>query len=168
MIQIKLADSSHVQGIINVCRDGYTDVSKGILSDELIQKNCEKYYNKDRITNETSGVSKSWGGYFVAIENNQVVGAGGGGLIDDDKARLYVLYLNPSERNRGIGSKLLEAITIQQKNLGAKEQYITVQKDNMKGIPFYKARGFTFVEEISSKNIDQEPNAIVYEFKRNI
>lgn len=168
MIEIKLADESHVEGIIDVCRDGYTDVSKGILSDELITKSCNKYYNEERIKNEVEEVTKPWGGYFVAIEDNKVVGAGGGGMIDDRKSRLYVLYLNPIKRNNGIGTKLLEAITAQQKAFGATEQYVTVQKDNMKGIPFYKARDFEFVKEIISINIDQEPNAIVHEFKRDI
>ena len=89
-------------------------------------------------------------------------------MICKNKTRLYVLYLNPTRRNEGIGTKILEAITEKQRELGAKEQYVTVQKGNMKGIPFYEARAFEFVEEIVSKNIEEEPGAIVLEYKRNI
>lgn len=168
MIEVKLAEESHIQGIISVCRAGYRDVSKDMLSDDLIERSCEKYYNEDRVRNEVTQLNKSWGGYFVALDNDEVVGAGGGGMICKNKTRLYVLYLNPTRRNEGIGTKILEAITEKQRELGAKEQYVTVQKGNMKGIPFYEARAFEFVEEIVSKNIEEEPGAIVLEYKRNI
>ena len=168
MIEVKLAGESDINGIITVCRAGYRDVSKGVLSDELIEENCEKYYNEERVRGEITQSNEAWGGNFVALHNGEVVGAGGGGMIGESKSRLYVLYLDPTRRNEGIGTKILEGITEQQRAFGAKEQYVTVQKGNMKGIPFYEARGFVFLEEIKSKNIEEEPGAIVLEYKRNI
>lgn len=61
MIRIKLANEDHVQGIISVCRAGYRDVSKGILSDELIEEKCDEYYNEERISKEVTQFSHSWG-----------------------------------------------------------------------------------------------------------
>ncbi|GLO67274.1 GNAT family N-acetyltransferase [Oceanobacillus kimchii] len=168
MIRIKLANEDHVQGIISVCRAGYRDVSKGILSDELIEEKCDEYYNEERISKEVTQFSHSWGGYYVALEGDIVVGAGGGGMTTDQTGWLYVLYLNPARRNEGIGTKILEAVTEQQKRLGAKVQYVTVQKGNMKGIPFYEARDFVFQEEIYSKNIEKEPGAIVLKYRRDL
>lgn len=89
-------------------------------------------------------------------------------MTTDQTGWLYVLYLNPARRNEGIGTKILEAVTEQQKRLGAKEQYVTVQKGNMKGIPFYEARDFVFQEEIYSKNIEKEPGAIVLKYRRDL
>jgi ribosomal protein S18 acetylase RimI-like enzyme len=61
---------------------------------------------------------------------------------------LFVIYLDPTRRNEGIGSKLLDAVTKQQKDeYGAKVQWVSVQKGNMKGIPFYQAKGFKFQYE---------------------
>ncbi|GAB3058923.1 GNAT family N-acetyltransferase [Salinicoccus sesuvii] len=168
MIEVKLANLSHVLGIIEVCRSGYQDVSNGVLSESLIEERCNKYYNKERVSNEVGNPTKEWGGYFVALDRGEVVGAGGGGMIAEGETRLYVLYLDPTRRNEGIGSKILEAITQQQKNFGAKSQYVTVQKDNMKGIPFYEARRFMYVEKIVSNNIKNEPNDIVFEYVRTI
>ncbi len=81
---------------------------------------------------------------------------------------LYVIYLDPQRRNEGIGTKLLDAVTQQQKAFGAREQFVTVQRGNVKGIPFYEARGFIFQEEIVSNNLDKEPGAVVYKFRRSI
>ncbi len=163
-----MANERHVDGIISVCRAGYQDVSKGLLSDSYIEARCKAFYNADRVKKEVSHSGPSWGGYFVAIENDEVVGAGGGGMTDEKTSWLYVLYLNPLRRNEGIGTKLLQAITDQQIEYGAKEQHVTVQKGNMKGIPFYEARNFIFQKEIQSKDIKEEPRAVDLEYRREL
>ncbi|MBN8193447.1 GNAT family N-acetyltransferase [Bacillus sp. NTK074B] len=87
-------------------------------------------------------------GYFVAIENEEVLGAGGGGMMSETEGELYVLYLDPSRRNEGIGTLLLEAITRQQKEeFQAEKQWVSVQKGNQKGVPFYEAKGFVYESE---------------------
>lgn len=91
--------------------------------------------------------NKEWGGYFVAVEDEEVVGAGAGGMIEETIGEVFVLYLNPERRNEGIGSMILDAITAQQKRWGAKEQWVSVQKGNDKGIPFYEAKGFSLQYE---------------------
>ncbi|WP_431804522.1 GNAT family N-acetyltransferase [Halobacillus andaensis] len=52
-----------------------------------------------------------WDGYIVAIDENEVVGAIGGGMIEKDKSEVFVLYLDPDRRGEGIGSKLLKFLT---------------------------------------------------------
>jgi len=168
MIHVQKANKAHIEGIISVCRAGYRDVSKGILSEFYIDKQCETYYNPDRIAKEVGEPTRSWGGYFVATEQGKVVGAAGGGMTEEQTSWLYVIYLNPQCRNEGIGTKLLDAVTQQQKAFGAREQFVTVQRDNKKAIPFYEARGFIFQEEIASNNLDEEPGAVVYKYRRSI
>ncbi|UTR06943.1 GNAT family N-acetyltransferase [Alkalihalobacillus sp. LMS6] len=168
MIDVQKADDAHIPGIIYVCRAGYRDVSKCILSESYIEKQCETYYNPDRIAKEVGEPTHSWGGYFVALDHGQVVGAAGGGMTKKGTGWLYVIYLDPQRRNEGIGTKLLDAVTQQQKAFGAREQFVTVQRGNVKGIPFYEARGFIFQEEIVSNNLDEEPGAVVYKFRRSI
>jgi len=55
---------------------------------------------------------------------------------------IFVLYLDPMRRGEGIGTLLLDAITEQQRAQGAREQWVSVEPENMKGLPFYYARGF--------------------------
>ena len=112
--------------------------------------------------------SKEWGGYFVALENDEVLGAGGGGMITDSSGELFVLYLNPNRRNERIGTLLLNAITNQQKEFGAIEQWVSVQKGNQKGIPFYEAKGFQFQYEQKGYNDKEGKNYISLRYKRQI
>ena len=95
-----------------------------------------------------------------------MVGAAGGGMIGDDTGELFVIYLDPHRRNEGIGTMLLDAVTKQQKEeYGATRQWVSVQKGNMKGIPFYEVRGFSFVEE----KVSQEyPKYIKLRYLREI
>ncbi|SFF57536.1 Acetyltransferase (GNAT) family protein [Halobacillus alkaliphilus] len=87
-------------------------------------------------------------------------------MIDDGIGELFVLYLDPDRRNEGIGTKLLETITQQQKvEYGAKEQWVSVQKGNRKAIPFYEAKGFKFRHE---KIPPQNPEYIKLRYSRLI
>ena len=107
---------------------------------------------------EVTDTSRGWGGYIVAVEDNEVIGAIGGGMISKASGEVFVLYLDPNRRNEGIGTKLLEALTQQQRDeYQAKEQWVSVAKGNQKGIPFYEARGFIFnYEQRGFENTEEE------------
>lgn len=148
MIHIQKANPSHVQGIIKVCSEGNWATYRDIYTNEYIERVINEFYNQERILEEVTTSDRQWGGYFVAIENDEVIGAGGGGMTGDTDGEVYVLYLDPSRRNEGIGTLLLDAITQQQKEeFHASKQWVSVQKGNQKGIPFYEAKGFVYVHE---------------------
>ncbi|MFD2211231.1 GNAT family N-acetyltransferase [Virgibacillus halophilus] len=112
--------------------------------------------------------NRHWGGYFVAIENEKVVGAGGGGMIGETTGEVFVLYLDPTRRNEGIGTWILNAITFQQKKFGADEQWVSVQKGNQKGIPFYEAKGFSFKYEKEGYGNEKEEKFVSLRYCRPI
>ncbi|MBB6635436.1 GNAT family N-acetyltransferase [Cohnella thailandensis] len=142
MIEIKRADSTHVQGIAEVCAQANRATYGEIYAKEYLEEIIAKYYTPERIAEEVGSPTRAWGGYWVAVEKDRVIGAGGGGMIGDAESEIFALYVSPDRRNEGIGSLLIEAITAQQKEFGAAAQWISVQKGNHKGIPFYEARGF--------------------------
>lgn len=145
MIQVVKANVHHVQGIAYVCSVATRATYNDIYTPEYIERVIKKFYNPARILREVTYSEKDWGGYFAAVENNEVIGACGGGMISDTAGEVYVLYLDPRRRNEGIGTKLLEAVSHQQKyEFHAKEQWVSVQEGNTKGIPFYEARGFVY------------------------
>ncbi|GAB3048305.1 GNAT family N-acetyltransferase [Virgibacillus ainsalahensis] len=146
MIEIKRASVEHVNGISNVCSNGCLDTYEGIRSKENIIRNNEIFYNHDRISSELEEAD-GWDGYFVALDDGKVVGAIGGGMIAPDKSEVFVLYLESGRRGEGIGTKLLAHLTDVQKEKGAIEQWVSVQKGNHKGIPFYEARAFQMDSE---------------------
>ena len=65
------------------------------------------------------------------------------------EGEIFVLYVDPNRRNEEIGTILLDAITHQQKEeFYATKQWVSVEKDNQKGIPFHEAKGFVYEHEI--------------------
>ncbi|EEL50058.1 GNAT family N-acetyltransferase [Bacillus cereus] len=142
MIQIEKASVCHVEGISKVCANGWRDTYMDLREKEYIDAVIEEFYQCERICKEVTVPMKGWDGWYVALENGEVVGAGGGGMISEETGELFVLYLNPSRRGEGIGTMLLHTITERQIEQGAKEQWVSVMKGNQKGIPFYEARGF--------------------------
>ena len=148
MIEILKANITHVEGITKVCSRAYWATYKELRSEEYIKRVIKEFYHHERIMKEVTDTGREWGGYFVAVEDNEVIGAIGGGMISEASGEVFVLYLDPNRRNEGIGTKLLEALTKQQKEeYQAKEQWVSVAKGNKKGIPFYEARGFHFNSE---------------------
>lgn len=89
-------------------------------------------------------------------------------MITDSSGELFVLYLNPNRRNERIGTLLLNAITNQQKEFGAIKQWVSVQKGNQKGIPFYEAKGFQFQYEQKGYYDKEGKNYISLRYKRQI
>lgn len=169
MIQIHIANQNHVQGIVKVCSEGYQATYTETHSKEYIDRIIKEFYNPERVLSEVTNTNRNWGGYFVAVEDNQVIGAGGGGMISDTAGEIFVLYLAPNRRNEGIGTKLLNAITKQQKEkYHAIEQYVSVAKGNVKGIPFYEAKGFAYKNEQMGYGNTENENYISLRYYRKL
>ncbi|MFC7321273.1 GNAT family N-acetyltransferase [Halobacillus campisalis] len=168
MVKIQKASIQHIEGIAKVCSEGNWATYRNLCSDEYIARVIKEFYNYDRIYQEVTTSNKGWGGYYVALEGNNVLGACGGGMKNEKEAEVYVLYLDPDKKNQGIGSLLLEAVTKQQTEFGAEEQWVSVQKGNDMGTPFYEARGFTFMFEDRSYANQEEEQYISCRYHRYI
>ena len=140
-MKIRKAIPADVEGICQVCSAGQRDTYTELRTPEETERIIAGFYNPERILGEVLN-PVDWNGWWVALEKGSVVGAGGGGFLPPGSSELYVLYLEPSRRGEGIGTKLLQAITEELYEQGAREQWVAVTPDNQKGIPFYQARGF--------------------------
>ena len=90
-------------------------------------------------------------------------------MMDETTAEIYVFYLNPDTRSRGVGTRLLDFFTKIQKHIyGAKEQWVSVAKGNVYGIPFYEAKGFLFQYEAPTYGSSLGDLDISLKFKRDI
>ncbi|GEK58275.1 GNAT family N-acetyltransferase [Marinococcus halophilus] len=168
MIHIEQAGPSHVSGIISVCTKATWATYRGLCNDDYLERVCREFYNVSRVFDEVKHTSLDWGGYFSAVENEMVIGAAGGGMTGEKESELYVLYLDPDRRNEGIGTMLLEAVTRQQKLLGAEEQWVSVQKGNQLAIPFYDAKGFTYEGERTGYANTEDEDYISLRYRRLI
>ena len=140
-IIIRQAEPDDAGGIARVCADGWRDTYRDIYEPWRIESAIAEYYAPERIAGEITAPHDS-DGWIVAVDEGTVVGAGGGGMIEPGVGEVFVLYLDPTRRREGIGSRLLDAITEQQRAHGAHEQWVSVDPENAKGLPFYLARGF--------------------------
>lgn len=151
MTHARMATEQDVEAISRICSQGYRQTYPDLLSRDAIEAVIAKYYSLDRIRTEIPPAMPHWSGYIVVEdEQKQVVAAGGGGLSSATVGELYVLYADPNRRGQGFGSAVLDLLTRQQVAAGATEQWVSVQKGNNLGIPFYLARGFEKVEETAS------------------
>lgn len=140
-----------------------------LFTKDYIQKLIERYYNIKRIEQEIENIDATWHGYIVAEKDGEILGVISGGMIDDDTGEVYVLYLTPTIRGRGVGTRLLNFLTkIQKHRYGATEQWVAVAKGNIYGIPFYEARGFVFQHEEQSYGTSSEDQDISLKYKRKI
>lgn len=166
---VRKAQQGDEQGIVDVCVAAQWNTYNDLYSKEYIEGVIQKFYTVERIQKEIGETNRDWNGYFVALLNNEIVGAIGGGVDDKGISEVYVLYLDPEKRNKGIGTRLLNYLTdVQRSKYGAHEQWVSVTKDNMLGIPFYEARGFKFQHEQQSYESKPEYQAISLRYKRNI
>ncbi len=140
-ITIRRAEPDDAEAIARVCAEGWRDTYADLYTAEQIESVIADYYTPERVAAEIAA-PQGWHGWTVAADGGTVVGAGGGGMIDAGSGEIFVLYLDPGRRGEGIGTLLLEAITEQQRADGAREQWVSVEPENMKGLPFYEARGF--------------------------
>jgi ribosomal protein S18 acetylase RimI-like enzyme len=145
-VVVRRAVPGDADGIAGTCAAGWRDTYRDIYPAERIESVIAEYYTPDRIAAEIVA-PQEWDGWIVAVEDGRVVGAGGGGMIEPGVGEIFVLYLDPDRRREGIGTLLLDAITDQQRAQGAHEQWVSVDPDNAKGLPFYRARGFVVAGE---------------------
>jgi GNAT superfamily N-acetyltransferase len=140
-VHVRRAEESDAEAIARVCATGWRDTYRDLEPPERVEAVIAEYYDPERIRREVEPRA-GWDGWLVAVDGDEVVGAGGGGLIAPGVGEVFVLYLDPERRGEGIGTKLLAAITDQQREHGAREQWVSVVPGNEKGLPFYYARGF--------------------------
>lgn len=79
--------------------------------------------------------------YFVAVADDCVVGYIGGRVVLDE-AELYRVAVLPELRGRGFGEKLVQTFVDRCGELGAKNIFLEVRKDNAVAQKTYASVGF--------------------------
>ncbi len=169
MVSIRRANKNDSKTIADLLAKSQWFTYEKLYSKDYIQKLIDQYYNVQRIEQEIVSISEEWHGYFIAEMDGMIVGAIGGGMTNEKSGEVYVLYLDPAIRGKGIGTRLLNFFTkIQKHTYGAKEQYVSVAKGNDYAIPFYEARGFIFLQEELAYGTSKEDQDISLKYRRDI
>lgn len=162
------AAAEHVPGIINVCVEGWHATYGDIRSPEYIERVTKSYYAYDRIYNEVMKGDENPYVWYVALENNNVVGAIAGGETGKDRGEIFTLYADYQRRGEGIGTLLLDHLTDIQTGKGLTKQWVSVAKGNEKAIPFYEAKNFIRISEQISRFSNEQERYMSYRYMRSI
>lgn len=88
---------------------------------------------------------------FVAIDNNEIMGVI---LCGNDGRRGYIYHtaVKPSERNKGIGTKLVDRAMKAFEDIGITKVALVVFEKNETGNAFWEKKGFTSREDLVYRN----------------
>ncbi|WP_369899920.1 N-acetyltransferase family protein [Bacillus manliponensis] len=135
-------DIAAVQEVATIC---WHDTYEGILPKEGRAAFLERLYSKEMMKNR---LERSH--LFVAEVDGRIVGfANFSPIKHGNEAELGAIYILPEHQGIGIGTALL------QKGIShleiVKKLYVCVEVENEKGKLFYKAKGFSPLEQFEEE-----------------
>ena len=149
-----LNDVSMLQKILS---DTWRVTYQDLYSVDYIERVIEKYYNIERLKEEVTQFSKAWSGYYIYEVAGKIVGCIGGGIEAEQIGHIYVLYLDPTEKRKGYGRKLVAGFTkVQKEEAAISEQRVSVSEGNEMGLPFYAKMGFEELYRKQSSEATEE------------
>ncbi|WP_052807166.1 GNAT family N-acetyltransferase [Risungbinella massiliensis] len=160
MIQIRKAVPTDIDGILQIYQKETPSPSPFHIESEQDFFIPSPSYNKN-----TPSPIQSIEGWWVALDQEYIVGVIGGELIDYINSEIFDLMLHPNRRGEGIGTQLLKTLTEQHIAQGACEQWVSIDKNFGTNAPFCIAQGFEYVPETLE---GAKEWGIVYRYKRTI
>jgi len=138
---IRYMQTEDIQQVQEVAKISWNSTYENIIPLPIQESFLQSAYSDERMQ---SRLENSY--LFVAETGEKVIGfANFSPLKENGEIELGAIYLDPRHQGAGIGTALLQKgiSTIE----GIKEIYINVEKENIIGKTFYKAKGFEQVSE---------------------
>ncbi len=153
MIKITTYSKKFHQDTVNLILEIYEKELKFTGYNRPDLQNIEKNYLKNDKSN-----------FWIALDNNEVIGTIGILKKHTDLAYIKRLTVKKKYRGQGIGNKLLQtAISFAQKQ-NFKTLYAGTVKENPAAIEFYKKQNFT-INKTAPDDITASSNSICLELK---
>jgi GNAT superfamily N-acetyltransferase len=159
MALVRPARDEDAAAIVDICTRGYRHTYPALLSSEFIERMIAESFSPERVAKEIAPAPPGWLGYQVAEEDGRVLGAAVGGMTAPEAGELFLLYLDPDERGRGLGTLLLNRVIDQLRASGATAMWVAALDGNEMGIPFYEARGFQKIQRRRTHGATEADNA---------
>jgi len=126
--EIRCVDTSDASGVYAVERSCFNDPYPPAFLDSLIET------ERDR--------------FLVAVDGGKVVGYTVG-TVSGTEGHIISVAVDPRNRRRGIGTRLLSSVTRRLVERGVEEIHLEVRKGNRAAISFYERMGFRIFSEIT-------------------
>ena len=143
MTQFNQITKSDFEDVFNLASEIWNDNYKGIISQNQIDYMLNMMYNSKRLQQDLDN-NYQW--KFI-LYNNEIIGYLAYVIQKDNRVFLSKIYLKTSAQGLGLGKLALQHVKIYAKKNKATAVYLTVNKDNTKGIRAYKNFGFNIVAE---------------------
>lgn len=144
IVKPEVSDSLEIAKLI---KEGWNSAYRGLISNEYLNN-----MNIERISKSwKEGTEKNKNNIFVYKKDNQILG-----VIRFEKTEsinlknvgeVFVLYVKPEEKRKGIGSKLLEFAKNKFIQASYDKMIIWCLKGNKQGANFYKKHGGSKIKE---------------------
>lgn len=140
----------------------WNDNYNGIISQKQIDYMLTMMYNSKRLQQD---LNEGYKWEFI-IYNNEIVGYLAYVIKNDRRVFLSKLYLKTEKQGLGIGKKALHRVINHAENNTISKVYLTVNKNNIKGIRAYKSIGFKIIsEEITNIGNSYVMDDYVFEYQ---
>lgn len=129
--------------VFNLASEIWNSNYRGIISQEQIDYMLQLMYNPKRIQQDLNN------GYiweFIS-SNNSIIGYLTYCIKNDTQVFLSKLYVKNSAQGLGLGKASLNRVITYARNHNCKTVYLTVNKENKKGIRAYTRFGFEIIAE---------------------
>ncbi len=140
MLLIRDAQLYDCEAIQSVAHKTWHHTYEGLIPHEIQNNFLQSAYSDKamhhRITNT----------HLVVAQWDQVVVGFANVFVNEQGAELGAIYIYPEFQGKGIGSELLK-VSIEKISNEA-QLLVSVEAENRVGINFYKAKGFTLIEEL--------------------
>lgn len=154
-MNVRAATTDDVAGIRQVAQRTWDAAYEDVVGREEIDAAMQEWYAPEAVERQVEAEDT---GYFVAVEDDQVVGyASSGPSGVEDCGELYSIYVHPDRWGDGVGSRLLARTTAHLADLGFDRMRVAVLAGNDVGNAFYRRRGFELSEENEVELFTGEP-----------
>lgn len=143
MITFKKIKSNDLQKIYNLASDIWNDNYLGIITKEQVSYMLHMMYRPERIQED---INNNYQWEFV-YNDKELIGYLSYVIKNDKKVFLSKLYLNNKSQGLGFGKKMLERVFDYGIANKCNAVYLTVNKNNEKGIRAYNGTGFKVIRE---------------------
>lgn len=135
---IRRATETDVPALIAVEQEGWTVDYVGYMPDGYGEMAMEKFVHPETIRRKI----ESYDYYFVAEQENEIVGVISGGNLNETEAEIWWIHVLAIHRDYGIGRHLIDYF-IKQMLPDRTVLYVTIFDGYNPTITFYERLGFT-------------------------
>ena len=162
-IDVREATADDVEPVREVARDSWYAAYGGFIAPDAIERGLETSYDPELLA---AAVAHEAIAFFVAEVDAEVVGFASAERTWADEVELHTLYVHPDRWGEGIGSALVDRVASWAREEGVDRVACGVLADNVVGVGFFEAVGFTRGRETEAEIAGEiHPE---YEFERPV